>query len=38
MRDDDVLATQERVAIGDLEGLALIGNPSGSGRRAAAST
>jgi LysR family transcriptional regulator, carnitine catabolism transcriptional activator len=30
MRDDDVLATQARVAIGDLEGRALIGNPSGS--------
>jgi LysR family transcriptional regulator, carnitine catabolism transcriptional activator len=30
MRDDDPLATQERVAVHDLEGRALIGNPSGN--------
>jgi DNA-binding transcriptional LysR family regulator len=30
MRDDDPLTTQSRVAIHDLEGRALIGNPSGS--------
>jgi DNA-binding transcriptional LysR family regulator len=30
MRDDDVLATQTRVTIGDLQGRPLIGNPSGS--------